>query len=77
MTKSQCVENDNVKKIKDALNRSRSCMLYGDRNRALKALEEILHSDIVGFRSELGGEVYLEYGLALETVDRGEESRNI
>ena len=77
LKKSQSVENDNEKKIKDALNRSRSCMLYGDRNRALKALEEILHSDIVGFRSELGGEVYLEYGMALETVDRGEESRNI
>lgn len=77
MMKSQRKENDNEKKIRSALNKSRSYMMFGDRNKALEALEDVVLSDIVGFQSELGGEVYLEYGMVLETVDRGEESRKI
>ena len=77
MKMSRNVENENEKRIREALSISRSYMMFGDRNRALQALDNIVSSNLVGLQSELDGEVYLEYAMVLETVDKGEESRKI
>jgi hypothetical protein len=50
-------------------------MMYGNTKRAVKVLEDI--KSYLSFQTELGGEALLEYGMALETVDRAEESRKI
>lgn len=74
---SQDFENGDEDKIRDAVSSCRSFMMYGDRKRAVKVLEDILYVEPFSFKTELGGEAYLEYGMVLETVDREEEARSI
>ena len=61
-------ETENDKKIKKAINDARGYMMFGNRNGAVKVLEEI--TEYISFQTDLGGEAYLELAMALETVDR-------
>ena len=69
------VENDNIDRIKSALSRSRVFLLQGNRQAAVTALADV--QSLASWQSELGGEVQLEYGMALETLQRTEEAMKI
>ena len=69
------VEDENTDKIKDAVSRSRNLMGMGNRQKAVEVLEQI--KPFISWHSELGGETYLEIAMALETVDRTDEAREI
>lgn len=75
LTGAVTVENANEKKISVAIQDCRNYMLFGDRKNAVKVMEDVQPS--LNFQTELGGEAYLELGMALETVDRSEEARKI
>ena len=69
------IEDENIDKIKDAVSRARNLMGMGNRQKAVEVLE--LVQPIISWHSELGGETYLEIAMALETVDRTDEAREI
>ena len=69
------IEDENIDKIKDAVSRARNLMGMGNRNKAVEVLEQV--QPIISWHSELGGETYLEIAMALETVDRTDEAREI
>ena len=69
------IEDENIDKIKDAVSRSRNLMGMGNRQKAVEVLEQV--QPIISWHSELGGETYLEIAMALETVDRTDEAREI
>lgn len=75
LTASMKVEEDNKVKIKEALDRGRGYMTLGNRNSAVQILESV--RELVSWQSDFGGEVLLELGMALETVDRTDDSRQI
>ena len=68
-------ETENENAIRKALDRSRSFMIMGNRNEAVKSLESV--SELCSWQSDLGGEVLLELGMALETVDRTDDARKV
>lgn len=74
-TESMKVEEEHKFKSKEALNRARGYLHAGNRNATVRILEEV--KDLVSWHSEFGGEVLLEYGMALETVERVEEARKV
>ena len=69
------IEDENMDKIKDAVSRSRNLMGMGNRQKAVEVLE--LVQPLISWHSELGGETYLELAMALETVERTDEAREI
>lgn len=69
------VEDENADKIKDAVSRARNLMGIGNRQKAVEVLEQM--KPFISWHSELGGETYLEIAMALETVDRTDEAREI
>ena len=69
------VEKENESKIRLTLVSARGYMRYGNCKKAVQTLEEI--ESILNWQTELGGEAYLELGMALETVDRSDDARNI
>ena len=69
------IENENERKIKSAINECRTFMRFGDRSSAVRVMENV--RSFLSFQTELGGEAYLELGMALETVDRSDEARKI
>ena len=69
------VEDENADKIKDAVSRARNLMGIGNRQKAVEVLEQV--KPFISWHSELGGETYLEIAMALETVDRTDEAREI
>ena len=69
------IEDENMDKIKDAVSRSRNLMGMGNRQKAVEVLE--LDQPLISWHSELGGETYLELAMALETVERTDEAREI
>jgi hypothetical protein len=75
LTGSLKIENENERKIKSAINECRTFMRFGDRSSAVRVMENV--RSFLSFQTELGGEAYLELGMALETVDRSEEARKI
>ena len=68
-------EKENEKDIRDALGRSRNLMRMGSRKEAVASLEKV--QEALSYQTDLGGEALLELGMALETVDRSDESRKI
>ena len=77
MRRFQSMEFENEMTLKNALSSYRSYMMFGDRNRALTVLEDIVRSNLVRLSEDLGSEVYLEYGMVLETLERGEEAKKV
>lgn len=69
------LEDENADKINDAVSRARNLMGIGSRQKAVEVLEQI--KPFISWHSELGGETYLEIAMALETVDRTDEAREI
>lgn len=72
IAKSEKESND---KLKSALLKSRNHMRMGDRKAAVKTLEDV--QQLASFQTDLGGELKLEYAMALETVDKFDEAREI
>lgn len=68
-------EFQNEKLIKDSLQRAKNLMGVGNRIAAVELLENV--KDKLSWQSDLGGETWLEYAMALETVDRSEDARKI
>ena len=68
-------ESENEDAIRSALDRGRGFMVMGNRKASVAALEGV--SELCSWQSELGGEVLLELGMALETVDRTEDARKV
>jgi hypothetical protein len=68
-------EVSNEAKIKDCLSRSRGLMSIGNPKGAVELLESI--KDLASYQSDLGSEVWLEYAMALETVDRADDARKV
>jgi hypothetical protein len=75
MTEKMQLEKDNEPVIKAALARSRALMTQGNCKGAVLALEGVRSQ--VGYSSDMGGEVLLDLAMALETVDRIDEARDI
>lgn len=75
MTKGAKMEQENADKIKKGLGEGRYYMAMGNRKNAVESLERI--KDSVTWQTETGGEVLLELAMALETVDRVDEAREI
>lgn len=75
MNEAMKVERQFEKEIKDALQRSRGMMSIGNTVGAVELLESV--KDKLSLQSELGSETLLEYGMALETVDRTDDARKI
>eukprot|EP00596_Hydrurales_sp_CCMP1899_P008313 CAMPEP_0119043572 /NCGR_PEP_ID=MMETSP1177-20130426/23448_1 /TAXON_ID=2985 /ORGANISM="Ochromonas sp, Strain CCMP1899" /LENGTH=664 /DNA_ID=CAMNT_0007011939 /DNA_START=233 /DNA_END=2227 /DNA_ORIENTATION=+ len=69
------LEDENTEKIKDAIVRSRNLMGMGSRQAAVTVLEKV--KPFLTSHSQLGGESFLELAMALETVDRTDEAREI
>ena len=69
------LEKENGEKLKTALSRARAYMGIGNRKAAVDTLEAV--QEVVPWQTDLGGAVQLEYAMALETVDRTEEARQI
>ena len=61
--------------MQSAVTSCRGYMRYGNTKAAVQVLEEV--QPFLNFQTELCGEAYLELGMALETVDRADEARNI
>ena len=68
-------EKDNIAKLKSALSASRNHMRVGNRKAAVEVLEAV--HEFASFQTDLGGELKLEYAMALETVERYDEARAI
>ena len=75
LTESMRIEEDNKVKILNALERARGYLTMGNRKNAVQMFESI--QEYISWQTEFGGEIWLEYGMALETVDRIEEARKI
>lgn len=75
LTASMRKEKEMEGTIREALAKGRGFMYMGNRQAAVDQLEPML--DVVSWTSDLGGEVLLELGMALETVDRSEDARKI
>ena len=75
MTESQKIEKEAEPRIKAALERSRGFMTMGNRRMAVTAIESIQNE--CSWTSDLGGTVLLELAMALETVDRADDARQI
>lgn len=69
------VEYEKEDKIKDSLSRARGLMGIGNTHGAVALLESV--KEYLSWQSDLGGEVWLEYAMALETVDRSDEARKV
>jgi hypothetical protein len=69
------LEKANAPVIKAALTKSRNFMVQGNRKSAVAALEAI--QSLVSYTTDIGGEVLLDLGMALETVDRIDDARII
>ena len=69
------LESDNRDRLTAALKKGRRFLQLGDRNGAVKELEQV--QPFANIQSELGGEVLLELAMALETVDRAEDARKL
>eukprot|EP01040_Poterioochromonas_malhamensis_P010811 gene10811-11785_t len=61
--------------IQEALKRSRTCMLRGYPKDAIEALEEV--KDYLVWETEFSGEVWLELGMAYETLYQLDDARAI
>ena len=68
-------EDENKLLLKDVLSRSRGLMGIGNRQKAVQILENIVNN--ISSYSDFGSEIWLEYAMSLETVDRIEEARQI
>jgi len=68
-------ELENERAIRQALDRGRGFMVMGNRKSAVQALESV--SELCSWQSDLGGEVLLELGMALETVERTDDARKV
>jgi hypothetical protein len=68
-------EKESMGRINRSLNQARAFLGVGDRKAAVAEFER-LHGE-VSPATELGGQFHLEYAMALETVDRSEEARQI
>mmetsp|Transcript_11524 Transcript_11524/g.18888 ORF Transcript_11524/g.18888 Transcript_11524/m.18888 type:complete len:913 (-) Transcript_11524:6-2744(-) len=75
LTAAQKLEKKNQGKIADSLSRSRVYMQVGNRKAAVEVLETV--KDVCSFQTEVGGEIWLELAMALETVERSDEARKI
>ena len=74
-TASMRIQNENEERIRTALTSARGYIRYGNCKRAVKELEEI--KDKLSVQTELGGETYLELGMAYETVNQADDARKI
>jgi hypothetical protein len=69
------LEQENKERLQVALNKGRRFLQFGDRFGAVKVLEGV--QQYANIQSELGGEVLLELGMALETVNRTDDARKM
>lgn len=68
-------EMEHEKEIRSALEAARGFMSMGNRRSAVTSLEGV--SELCSWQTDLGGEVLLELGMALETVDRTDDARKV
>ena len=69
------LEVENEKEIRQAIEKAQAELRRGRRKEAVQQFENVLN--FVSWQSDFGGDFYLQYGMALETVDRSDDARKI